>query len=73
MRGFGPDLSRDGGSGSQPARGSLLCSCQTVVPPEQSAQGTARHRFAVATQVFFVHGFFVRLPRFRFYGDLRSQ
>src|SRR5262249_54064403 len=52
---------------------SLLRSYQTLVSPEQSAQGAARHRFAVAAQVFFVHCLFVRLSRFRFHRNFRPQ
>src|SRR5262249_23897261 len=50
---------------------SLPLACQTLVSPEQAAQGTAHHRLAVTAQVFFVHCRFVRLSRFRFHRDLR--
>jgi hypothetical protein len=70
-RGPWPNLSRDRDFRLGGGKRSLLRSRQTIVSPEQSAQGTACHRFAIVAQVFFVHCFFIRLSRFRFHRDLR--
>src|SRR5262249_32170955 len=68
---LGPNLSHD--ADSTGGERSLPRACQTLVSPEQAAQGTAHHRLAVAAQVLFVHCRFVRLSRFRFHRDFRPQ